>query len=142
MRPFIKPECKCIWEEFVDDSFYASLNVAPGAIDVLGELVKKHEIYFVTAGHPYTMRARDTWLERIFPFYKSGSLIMCRTKQLLDLDILVDDYEFNLIGGKYLGLLMDRPWNQDIAPRAFRMKRIFHLSEVPNIVYELEKSYY
>lgn len=139
MKQFVKPECKNIFEEFVDGDFYAGLDVAPGAVDVLSELAKKHDIYFVTAGHPYTMKARDEWLERIFSFYRSGSLIMCRMKQLLDLDILVDDYEFNLIGGKYLGLLLDRPWNQDIAPRAFRMKRIFDITEVPRIVHDIEK---
>lgn len=142
MKPFLKPECKHIWEEFVDDRFYAGLTVAPNAVDVLSGLNKEHEIFFVTAGHPYTLAARDRWLEKNFSFYKSSNLIVCRTKQLLDLDVLIDDYEYNLIGGRYYGILVDKPWNQEIAPRLYHMKRIFHLSEVPKIVYDLEKSYY
>lgn len=41
-------------------------------------------------------------------------LIRCYNKQLLSgLDILVDDYEKNLIDGDYLKVLLDKPWNQN-----------------------------
>lgn len=139
MRPFLKPECKHIWEEFVNDEFYAGLNVAPHAVDVLTELNKKHEIFFVTAGHPYTLRARDNWLERHFPFYKSSNLIVCREKQMLKLDFMIDDYENNLIEGSAYGLLIDKPWNRKATTRIYRIKRIFGLEEVPKIIRDFEK---
>lgn len=140
MRTLIKPECVNPWSEFVDDAFYESLDVTPNAVEVLSELKKAgHEIYFATAGHPYTMRARDNWLERFFPFYKTGNLISIREKQLLRVDFLVDDYEGNLINGMYYGLLMNYPWNKDFPTRLYRTKRIFDITEVPRIIRDFEK---
>jgi 5'(3')-deoxyribonucleotidase len=140
MRPLLKPECVNPWAEFVDDAFYESLDVTPNAVEVLTELNKSgHDIYFATAGHPYTMRARDNWLEHFFPFYKTGSLISIREKQLLKVDFLVDDFEENLINGMYYGLLMDRPWNKDFPTRLYRTKRIFDITEVPKIIRDYEK---
>ena len=30
---------------------------------------------------------------------------------MIGVDILIDDYEMNLINGSYFGILMDYPWN-------------------------------
>lgn len=140
IRPFIKPECKHLFEEFVDDAFYASLDVAEGAVEVLSELQKENDIYFATAGHPYTMRARDNWLEQHFgSFYRSGSLISIREKQLLKVDVLVDDFEENIIGGSYYGVLVDKPWNRCVPTRLYRMQRIAKLTELPKIIHDLKK---
>lgn len=142
IRPFIKPECKNIFEEFVDDQFYADLDVAEGAVEVLSEIQKENDIYFATAGHPYTMRARDNWLEKHFGrFYRSGSLISIREKQLLKVDMLVDDYEENLIGGSYYGVLVDKPWNKEVPTRLYRMQRISKMAELPKIVHDLKKGF-
>lgn len=141
IRPFIKHECKHLWEEFVDDAFYASLDVSEGAAEVLTELKKENDIYFATAGHPYTMRARDTWLERFFPFYRSGSLISIREKQLLKVDMLIDDFEENLIGGSYYGVLVNKPWNKEVPTRLYRMQRITKIAELPKIVHDLKKGF-
>ncbi len=140
MRPLLKPECVNPWEEFVTDSFYENLDVVPNAVDVLTEIMKMGHInYFATAGHPYTMRARDMWLERNFPFYKTGNLISIREKQLLRVDFMIDDYEGNLINGMYYGLLMNQNWNKDFPERLYRIKRIFDITEVPKIIRDFEK---
>lgn len=140
MKPFIKPECKNLFEEYVDDKLYESLDVVPNAVEVLTELAKNHDVYFATAGHPYTMRARDNWLTKTFSFYRTGSLISIREKPLLRVDFLVDDYEENLIGGHYYGLLVDKPYNKDFPERLYRIKRIFDIAEVPKIIRDFEKA--
>ena len=141
MKSIIKPECKNIWEQYVNDDFYASLDVVEGAIEILAELQKENDIYFATAGHPYTMRARDNWLEKFFSFYRSGSLISIREKQLLKVDMLVDDFEENLIGGSYYGVLVNKPWNKEVPTRLYRMQRISKMAELPKIVHDLKKGF-
>jgi 5'(3')-deoxyribonucleotidase len=135
----INPLCTNVFQEFADYNLIMSTDVAEGAVEALTHLAKRHDIYFVTAGHPYTVAARDDWLGRTFDFYKSSHLIVCREKQLLNVDVLIDDYENNLIGGDYYRLLMTRNWNKNFAAEAFGIKRIFGWKEVPAIIERLER---
>lgn len=128
------PECKHIWQEFCDYGLIRSLDIEPTAVDTLTALSKQHDIYFVTAGHPYTLKARDDWLDEHFPFYRSKMLIVAREKQLLKIDVLIDDYEQNLIGGDYLGILMNQPWNSAFKAERYGIKRIGRIAEVQTIL--------
>jgi len=129
ISPFIVPECKNIWQEFCTPQFILGLTVEPTAVETLTKLSEQHDIYFVTAGHPNTMQARDQWLAGKFPFYKSRMLIGCRSKQLLKLDVLIDDYEANLLGGEYQGILVNRPWNRKFDAEAHSIKRIHFIED-------------
>lgn len=137
MSPIVSAACPNIFSEFADYNLIMSAEVADGAVDALSYLAKCHDIYFVTAGHPYTAAARDDWLAKHFPFYRSSHLIVCREKQLLNVDVLIDDWENNLIGGTYAKILMTRNWNKHFAAEAFGIKRIFGWREVPKIIQEL-----
>lgn len=139
IHKYLKPECRHVFEEFADERFIESLDIAPGAVEVLSRLSKYHAIYFVTAGHPYTLRARDVWLAKHLPFYRSRQLVGCCNKQLLGLDVLIDDYEGNLIEGRYYGILFNKPWNRHVPTQIYNMKRIFHWNEIPAIISDLEK---
>ena len=74
-----------------------------------------HIIYFVTSTEPENISKKANWLQREFPDINIRKrLIRCYNKQLLSgLDILVDDYEKNLIDGDYSKVLLDKPWNQN-----------------------------
>lgn len=130
IRPFIVPECKNIWQEFVTEELIRSLNVEPTAVDTLCTLNQTSDIYFVTAGHPNTMRARDRWLSSHFDFYKSRMLIGCQNKQLLKVNNMIDDYEANLLGGDYRKFLITRPWNNSFNAEAHGIIRIDTISDV------------
>lgn len=139
LSPIVSASCKNIFSEFADYDLIMSTDVADGAIDVLTYLSKYHDIYFVTAGHPYTIAARDDWLSMHFPFYRSSHLVMCREKQLLNCDVLIDDYENNLIGGNYEKLLMTKPWNKHVATNLYGIKRIFGWNEVPALIDKIDR---
>lgn len=135
----LNPACKNIFSEFVDYNLIMSLDVAENAVEVLTYLSKYHDIYFVTAGHPYTAAARDDFLSMHFGFYRSSHLIVCREKQLLNVDVLIEDYENNLIGGAYHKILIDKLWNQHVATNLYGIKRIFGWNEVPNLIEKYER---
>ena len=80
----------------------------------MSRLRRKHDVYFVTAGHPKTIPARDKLLRRHFSSFKSERLIMCREKSFLDLHVLIDDCEryFDCCT-KYNGFMMAKPWNYE-----------------------------
>lgn len=139
LSPIVSKACKNIFSEFADYPLIMSAEVAEGAIDVLTYLSKYHDIYFVTAGHPYTASARDDFLSMHFPFYRSSHLIMCREKQLLNVDVLIDDYENNLIGGAYAKILMTKNWNKHVATELYGIKRIFGWEEAPSLIEDYER---
>lgn len=130
ITPFIVPECKNIWQEFCTDRFIRELIVEPTAVETLCKLNETYDIYFVTAGHPNTMKARDQWLAAHFPFYKSSMLIASREKQMIKLNYLTDDFEGNLVGGDYRGFLVNRPWNRKFDAEAHGITRISFAEDV------------
>lgn len=130
ISPYIVSECKHIWQEFATEELMRNLHVEPTAVETLTKLNELHDIYFVTAGHPNTMRVRDLWLASHFDWYKSKMLICCRNKQLLKVDVMVDDYEMNLVGGEYQKFLMTRPWNKAFDAEAHGITRIYTMSDV------------
>ena len=130
IKPFLVPECKNIWQEFVTEEFIRNLHVEDTAVETLHILNERLDLYFVTAGHPNTMRARDQWLASKFDFYKSNMLIGCQHKQMLKVNYMGDDFEGNLIGGDYKGFLMNRPWNRKFDAEANGIIRINKVSDL------------
>lgn len=126
IQRFLKPECKNIFEEFCTEEFIEGLQMSQETIDVLTKLNSEYELYFCTARHPFVMAATDRWLEKNLPWYKSRQLIRVKTKQLLNFDVLIDDNLSNLQGGKYLKILIDKPWNRQLSlvENIFRVKDI------------------
>jgi 5'(3')-deoxyribonucleotidase len=130
ISPYLVPECKNIFAEFIDDDFILRMKIDPIVKQVIDYLIRTHDVVFPTAGYPSTMEARDRWFFENIEGYKTKMLIMCSEKQLLNLDILGDDYEKNLIGGDYLGLLLTKPWNGWFNEKEYGIKRINHVVEM------------
>lgn len=118
---FIKSSCTNFFKEFMVEDIWKTAKPYENSVEILTQLNEQHEIYFVTAGHPNTAKFRDDWLEKYFSsFYSSSQLIICRYKQLLIGDLLIDDYYANINGGSYRGLLYEQPWNKNIIKRNLR----------------------
>lgn len=110
----IKISCDMFFNYFnTEDIFCFDVKPYPYAIKVINQWYDKgHEIYFPTAGDSETIPWRNKLLSKYFPWYNDAMLIKCSHKQLLDLDVLFDDYPENLRGGRYLGILKTQPWNK------------------------------
>lgn len=127
LHKFLKPECTNIFKEFVDDDLILSLNVKPYAIEVLEQLNKDNQIYFVTAGHPATAKARDKWLQKTFPFYRGNQLVLCRDKHIIKADLMIDDCPNNIIAAQCSHkFLLDMPWNRATNLHKYGIKLPIH----------------
>lgn len=108
---------------FEDPQMWKNVKMIEGAVHYIGKLYDDgHEIYFVTATTPNNFKKKIGFLERNLPFFPEGYVrrhaISIQEKQLLRLDILIDDCLDNLTGDKeYLGILFDYPWNRDRASK-------------------------
>ena len=98
---------------FFKKEMWKRVQVLPHCIDVVKRLYDKgNEIWFVTSTEPQNVAKKARFLQRTFPFLDIRKrLITTHCKQMIGVDILIDDYEMNLIDGSYFGILMDYPWN-------------------------------
>lgn len=101
-------------------------------------LAKKHELYVITASTPSVIDWKFNWLKKNYPFLKEENFIVIRDKQLINIDVLIDDYEINLINGNYKGILLNKPWNEDFNESEYNISRANNWEEIYQIINCLE----
>ena len=101
-----------------------------------------HRVVFVTATDSSNVAKKFNWLSRNFPFIDiKKNLIVIHTKQLLSsLDVLVDDYENNLIDGNYAKILLSYPWNSGISDDRYGIIRCNNWIEIYNEICKIAES--
>ena len=116
----LPPEYKWIVPmAFEDKNMWKQIQLIDGAVENIEKLyMDGHEIYFATATTAENFRKKVKYLTRVMPFFPEGYVhqhaISIKKKQLLWVDVLIDDYTKNLIGIKrYVSICLDYPWNQD-----------------------------
>lgn len=103
------------FEKYAQEPYIDTLEVYKESFESIQQFINDgHKIVFVSASYPSTIKWRDKKLKEIFSWYETSDLIICHKKQLLKIDILIDDCLDNLIGGDYGRLLVDMPWNRGI----------------------------
>lgn len=103
---------------FRDPLMWKKVDLIEGAYDTIKKLYNDgYEIYFVTSSLPSNLAKKIGHLTRNLDFFPKEYVwrhtINIHYKQLLNLDILIDDGLFNLIGNrKYYSICFDMPYNQ------------------------------
>lgn len=103
---------------FRDPLMWKKVSLINGAYENIKRLYEEgYELYFVTSSLPMNLKKKIGHLTRCLDFlpeeYVWKHTINIHNKQLLNLDILVDDALFNLIGDRtYFSICMDMPYNQ------------------------------
>lgn len=97
---------------FADADFFDMQPVLPGAKEFVRELLKRAEVFFTTAVAPEYMGIRAKRLMEEFPEVPKENIIMGYRKDLVNLDIILDDGAHNVIASKSAyPVLMRKPWN-------------------------------
>lgn len=102
-----------IFKYFKNADFYKEQPIIPGAKEFIRSMVQRAEIFFITAvGHEY-MSIRAKRLMQEFPEVSKENIIMGYRKDMIDVDVLLDDGSHNIILSKSTyPVLMRKPWNQ------------------------------
>lgn len=97
-----------------EPGFWETVEPKEKSQDIMKKLTEEgHELYIVTATSPYVTLPRKVGrFFELYPFMKPGQMIVTQHKQLLRLDVLVDDKPENLQGGHYRKLLFSVPHNE------------------------------
>lgn len=130
---------------FEQSDMWKNVKLIDGAAEVIEKLYREgHSIYFVTATTAENFRKKLSFLQRSFPFlsehYIKWHSISIKEKQLLDLDVLVDDYQENLIGKRtYTSLCYDYPWNREIKDNGDTFRRVYNWNQIYDVIQEIKQ---
>lgn len=128
-----------IYEPLFDDNFWDNIEPISGAQKSIKKLIDDgHEIYIVTATHYAIAKAKfEKVLFKYFPFVSTPHIITTTNKQMIKGDILIDDAPHNVIGGDYLGFLMNAPHNQGFDAESNGVIRVYNWEEIYKLINNL-----
>ncbi len=101
---------------YSDPEFVRTQPVFPGAQRFVHELTKFADVFFVTAVPVACMSARGERLMNDFPEIPPENIIIGTRKDVISLDILLDDAAHNISNSKAAyPVLLRKPWNMDMS---------------------------
>lgn len=111
------------------------LEVQPKAVEVTQELINQgHEVYVITSTQPENMKFKEDWLKKHFPHL--DKLIMVQDKNMIKVDVLIDDSLEQLDNFDGHKIVFDTPKNRTYPKKHYRM---FEWVDVFNILDEIFK---
>lgn len=124
-------------QAFEDPKMWKKVKLIDGAAQFIQKLYEDgHEIYFATATTEHNFRKKVGFLTRSFPFLPAGYVkqhaISIKNKQLLNVDVMIDDYLKNLTGERlYTSICLKYPWNTGDAVKEYVAQDFwnFHYAE-------------
>lgn len=121
-----------VFDPLLCDSLWHYVRPKEGAVETLERFIQEgHRVYIVTASTYETLRTKmDVVLFHYFPFLSWDNVIITSNKQMIKGDVLIDDGVHNLVGGEYVGLLMDAPRNHGFDTEGNGMIRVNSWAEV------------
>ena len=131
MEDALPPKYRWIVETaFKDSALWKEVKLIDGAYDIIQRLWDEgHKIYFITSSLPENLKKKIGHLARNLSFmpydYVWKHTINAQCKQLIKVDVLVDDALHNLTGDRdYFSICMDMPYNQttEIIPNFTRAR--------------------
>ncbi len=117
IEDYVSPEYREDFHKiFLNKNVWKRVELLPDCVDVVGELHNAgYEIWIITSTSPENVLKKCNFLDRTFPFLDIRKhLIITPCKQMIDVDILIDDAVHNVVNAGYSSILFDYPWNRDM----------------------------
>jgi 5'(3')-deoxyribonucleotidase len=135
---------KLIKESFESKSMWKKVKLIDGTKEYLKRLyIDGHELYFCTSSLPQNLRKKIKHLTRslgfLSPEYVDSHTINIHKKQLLNIDVLIDDCIENLTGDRsYISICYKYPWNENVVLSEVEKYRTYfanNWNEIYDIIY-------
>ena len=127
-----------IFEFFEDPEFFKNQPIIEGAKEFVKKLSKLTEIFISTSIDPRFMGIRAERILKEFPEIPAGNIFMGSRKEMINVDILLDDGMHNVFKSQAaFPILMRRPWNQN----ATGMLAVNTYDEFLNLIQVIKLSY-
>lgn len=116
----------------LENGFWDKVLPFSNSYEYLEKLNNEFELYIATKTDYKLYEIKVKRLLELFPFIKQDQIICIYNKTILDVDWLVDDYEDNLLGGKFNKIILDAAYNRNIP--YLNWYRAKDLKDVYNII--------
>ena len=116
--------------DLLQPELFEDLPVMPYSQEVTHRLSKDHELFVVTATEPRNMEVKAKWLKRHFPHINQKNIVATHRKDVVDVDVLIDDAPHNILDFPGQTIVLDYAWNRTLGneyPRAKDWKEIEYL---------------
>ena len=127
------------------NDFWEDVEPIPDSKECLQQLIKDgYLIYVVTASSHTNLKEKMSRFYSLFPFIEEEHVVIIHRKQMMDLDMLIDDKPGNLEDANYLKVLFDRPHNRSIDENKISAVRLKTWSEIYKYIKQelpIERSY-
>lgn len=127
------------------NDFWEDVEPIPDSKECLQQLIKDgYLIYVVTASSHTNLKEKMSRFYSLFPFIEEERVVIIHRKQMMDLDMLIDDKPGNLEDANYLKVLFDRPHNRSIDENKISAVRLKTWSEIYKYIKQelpIERSY-
>lgn len=124
-----------IFKFLATDELWKSVVPYKYSYEYLEKFNKEYDLYIVTNTSYKTPRTKFDRLFELFPFLDEDQLVITANKQLLFVDIMVDDCVDHLMGGNYMKFLIDAPYNRDAINNS--IIRVKDLKDVYNYLHHI-----
>lgn len=119
------------------NDFWESVNPRPNSPRYLKQLIDDgYDVVIVTASHYKNLNHKMERFFELFPFINKEQVIVTHRKQMIDMDILVDDNPANLSDSSYIKVLFDTPHNKWLNEREIGAIRLSNWEEIYNYIVE------
>lgn len=137
--PSIPPDK--LYEPLYSEEFWKTVKPKKDAQTYLKKLYDEgYSIFIVTCSHYASVKVKvENCLLKYYPYIDWRQIITIRFKQMLTLDVLIDDYHKNLINGSYKGILIDNPYNRSFKEDNKQIYRAYTWDQVYNLVNQMYK---
>lgn len=124
-----------------EPDFYEKLDINPGAARVLKKWIDRGEdVRIATASYYIGIYPKFVAFKKELPFIrwsKHVNVVPTGEKQYILGDFLIDDYPGNLVGGKYQGVLLNKPWNESFDEKEHGFIRAYDWYDIEKIIDKL-----
>lgn len=127
------------------DDFWDTVQPIPDSQVYLKKLIDDgYDVNIVTASSYKVLKPKMNRFYELFPFIKNKQVIVTERKQMIDLDVLIDDNPANLCDSSYIKVLFDAPHNQWCNEHEIGAVRLSNWKDVYKFIKErfpIERSY-
>jgi len=124
---------KQIYAPIIDSQFWESIQPTyDGAIFISKLVGFGYKVKIVTASFYETIPTKIARFLELYPQLKWSDITITADKQSVKGDVLVDDYEQNLLGGNYRKILLTKPHNRSFDAESNGIVRVKNLREAYN----------
>ncbi len=135
---YVKPGTESVLFYILEQNdFWETVKPVDGAQHYLNQLIEDgYDVYIVTASPHIHLKQKLIHFYKLFPFINPEQVVIIHRKQMMDLDVLIDDKPSNLCDASYKKILFDCSHNRGFDEQQIGALRVTNWNDVYDFICE------